>query len=94
MGLGSHVAVTNIMVTKAATNLRYWGESEGLVDDTLALLLEMTAGYSSSRLLAELDAMKYMVGHHTVCDALLCCATRPDADRPHCACCRPITSRS
>lgn len=65
MGMGDHVAVTNIIVTKIGNNLKYWGNNEEVINRTLQLFLEMTMGSGSAKVLMSLDTVSYLLQHHT-----------------------------
>lgn len=65
MGLGDHIAVTNIIVTKIGNNLKYWGQNEEVVARTLQLFLEMTMGCGSAKTLMTLETVQYLLQHHT-----------------------------
>lgn len=65
LGLADHLAVLNIMLAKIATNLKVYGSSEDLVHLTLSLFQDLAAGYMSGKLLLKLDAISYILTHHT-----------------------------
>ncbi len=65
MGMGDHVAVANLIVTKVGNNLKYWPDDEDVVAKTLELFYDMAAGYSSSKLLLSLETVNFLLHHHT-----------------------------
>lgn len=48
------------------TNLKYWSQSERLVDDTLTLLSDLSIGYTSVRKLVRLPEVQFLMNNHTV----------------------------
>ncbi|GAX79235.1 hypothetical protein CEUSTIGMA_g6675.t1 [Chlamydomonas eustigma] len=65
LGLADHVAVLNIMLAKIAKNLKVFGSSEELVHLTLMLFQDLANGYMSGKLLLKLEAISYLLSHHT-----------------------------
>ena len=65
LGLGDHTIVANLIVTKMGNNLKFWPEDQELVGKTLELLHDMALGYSSSKLLLNLDTIRFLTRHHT-----------------------------
>uniref|UniRef100_A0A383V5G5 Exportin-7/Ran-binding protein 17 TPR repeats domain-containing protein n=1 Tax=Tetradesmus obliquus TaxID=3088 RepID=A0A383V5G5_TETOB len=65
LGLADHQAVLTLMLQKIATNLKVYGSSEGLVHLTLTLFQDLATGYMSGKLLLKLEAVHFMLGHHT-----------------------------
>lgn len=65
MGMGDHTAVANLIITKICNNLKYWPDDATIISKTLELLLDMSSGYSSSKLLLALSTVKFLVRHHT-----------------------------
>lgn len=52
--------------TLRITNLKYWTRSERIINKTLALLNELSVGYSSVRKLMKLDSIHFILANHTV----------------------------
>lgn len=48
------------------TNLKYWSQSEKIIDDTLVLLNDLSIGYSSVRKLVRLPEIQFLLNNHTV----------------------------
>jgi exportin-7 len=46
-------------------NLKYWSHDSEVIGQTLQLFLDMASSYSSSRMLLDLDTVKFLVQHHT-----------------------------
>lgn len=65
LGMGEHTAVANLIVTKMGNNLKFWPEDNELIGKTLELLHDMAQGYSSSKLLLNLETVRYLARHHT-----------------------------
>ncbi|KAF8061166.1 XPO7 [Scenedesmus sp. PABB004] len=65
LGLADHAAVLGVMLAKVATNLKVYGASEQLVHLTLGLFQDLATGYMSGKLLLKLEAVHFMLGHHT-----------------------------
>lgn len=65
LGMGEHTAVANLIVTKMGNNLKFWPEDSELIGKTLDLLHDMAQGYSSSKLLLNLETVRYLTRHHT-----------------------------
>lgn len=64
---GDHVAVTNAIVGALSNNLRYWPEEEDIVDDTLKIMGDLAQGYSSGKLMLQLDSVQQAMTNHAVC---------------------------
>jgi exportin-7 len=65
MACGDHTVVVNRIVTHIGQNLKFWGDTEKVIGQTLALFLDIASGYSSGKLLLALDTVQYLIGHHT-----------------------------
>jgi exportin-7 len=65
LGLQDHLMVLNLIVGKIATNLKCYAQSEEVIEQTLNLFQELAAGYMSGKLLLKLDAVNYILEHHT-----------------------------
>ncbi|KAI3436525.1 hypothetical protein D9Q98_005942 [Chlorella vulgaris] len=65
LGLNDHSTVLNIMLSKIATNLKVFGSCEGVVEQTLTLFQDLAAGYMSGKLLLKLEAIAFLLTHHT-----------------------------
>ena len=55
----------SVIIQKIITNLKFWGASETIITKTLQLLNDLSVGYSSVRKLIKLDAVQFMLNHHT-----------------------------
>ncbi|CAK7336403.1 unnamed protein product [Dovyalis caffra] len=66
LGLSDHLLLLNVIVSKIATNLKCYTESEEVINHTLSLFLELASGYMTGKLLLKLDAIKFIVANHTV----------------------------
>ncbi|XP_011034634.1 PREDICTED: exportin-7-like isoform X1 [Populus euphratica] len=65
LGLSDHLLILNVIVSKIATNLKCYTESEEVINHTLSLFLELASGYMTGKLLLKLDAIKFIVANHT-----------------------------
>lgn len=65
VGIQDHVTALDIIVNKIATNLRVFPQCEELIDLTLTLFQDLAAGYMSGKLLLKLNAINYLLSHHT-----------------------------
>lgn len=65
MGMGDHTTVAELVATKVGNNLKFWPEETEIIQKTLDLLLDMAGGYSSSKLLLNLETVKFFAHHHT-----------------------------
>ncbi|KAK6934030.1 hypothetical protein RJ641_036924, partial [Dillenia turbinata] len=65
LGLHDHLLILNVIVSKIATNLKCYTESEEVIDHTLSLFLELASGYMTGKLLLKLDTIKFIVANHT-----------------------------
>jgi len=65
LGMGDHTVVANIIVTKMGNNLKYWPDDHEITGKTLDLLHDMAGGYSSSKLLLNLETIRFLAMHHT-----------------------------
>lgn len=65
LGMGDHTVVANIIVTKMGNNLKYWPDENDITTKTLELFHDMAGGYSSSKLLLNLETVRFLAMHHT-----------------------------
>ncbi|KAL4457497.1 hypothetical protein ABPG75_012362 [Micractinium tetrahymenae] len=65
LGLSDHSTVLNVMLSKIATNLKVFASCEEVVEQTLTLFQDLAAGYMSGKLLLKLDAIAFLLTHHT-----------------------------
>lgn len=63
--ISDHLGVMNAMLSKIATNLKVYAGSEEVVEATLALFQDLAAGYMSGKLMLKLDAVSFLLSHHT-----------------------------
>lgn len=64
-GISDHMAVMTSMLSKIATNLKVYGGAEDVIEATLELFQDLAAGYMSGKFMLKLDAVTYLLGHHT-----------------------------
>lgn len=65
LGLGDHLHVLNFMINKIGTNLKRWGREPRIIEKTLCLFQDLASGYSSGKLLAQLEGINQLLTHHT-----------------------------
>ena len=65
LNLSDHLAVLAVLVNKVVANLRTRAECFALNERSLALFADLAGGYCSGKLLLKLDAVHYMLRHHT-----------------------------
>lgn len=65
LGINDHLVLLNVIVSKIATNLKCYTESEAVIDHTLSLFLELASGYMTGKFLLRLDTVKFIVSNHT-----------------------------
>ncbi|CAI9102605.1 OLC1v1000900C2 [Oldenlandia corymbosa var. corymbosa] len=65
LGLHDHLLLLDFFVRKIATNLKFYTESEEVVDHTLSLFLELATGYMTGKLLLKLETVKFIIANHT-----------------------------
>lgn len=46
--------------------MKYWSQSEKIINATLNLLNDLSVGYSSVRKLVKLEAIQFVMNNHTV----------------------------
>nr|XP_018624016.1 exportin-7 isoform X3 [Nicotiana tomentosiformis] len=63
LGLHDHMLILNVIVGKIATNLKFYGESEEVISQTLNLMLEMASGYMTAKLLVKLDTTQLIISN-------------------------------
>jgi len=66
LGIPDHTVVLDVVASKIAYNLRFYGmvDGEGVVAKSLALLQDFASGHSSSRLLGKLATVTTMLRNH------------------------------
>eukprot|EP00814_Leptocylindrus_danicus_P009736 CAMPEP_0116009182 /NCGR_PEP_ID=MMETSP0321-20121206/3288_1 /TAXON_ID=163516 /ORGANISM="Leptocylindrus danicus var. danicus, Strain B650" /LENGTH=761 /DNA_ID=CAMNT_0003478111 /DNA_START=994 /DNA_END=3279 /DNA_ORIENTATION=+ len=65
LALGDHTVVANLIVTKMGNNLKYWPEEAEIIGKTLQLFLDMAGGYSSAKMLLNLETVRFFARNHT-----------------------------
>ncbi|VDD88080.1 unnamed protein product [Enterobius vermicularis] len=65
LGLQDENALLTIFVRKIITNLKFWWREERLIDATLALLNELSLGYSAARRIIRLQDIQLLLNNHT-----------------------------
>ena len=66
MGLGDFTAIMNKIVEKVCSNLRYWGDTDCVIEVSLRLFLELSRGYQGCRMLLGLESVEFLLQNHTV----------------------------
>ncbi|KAJ1689252.1 hypothetical protein LUZ63_013407 [Rhynchospora breviuscula] len=65
IGLNDHLVLLNVIVSKIATNLKFYTECEEVIEHTLNLFLELASGYMTGKLLLKLDSIKFIIRNHS-----------------------------
>uniref|UniRef100_A0A1D1ZXG9 Importin N-terminal domain-containing protein n=1 Tax=Auxenochlorella protothecoides TaxID=3075 RepID=A0A1D1ZXG9_AUXPR len=65
VGLADHAAVMNVILAKMASNLKVYCGAEEVISATLELFKDLASGYMSGKLLIKLEAISYLLTHHT-----------------------------
>ncbi|KAL3148536.1 hypothetical protein ABBQ38_013973 [Trebouxia sp. C0009 RCD-2024] len=65
LGIRDHMMVLTVMLTKICTNLKAFGCAENVIQDSLTLFSDLASGYMSGKLLQKLEAVHFMLQHHT-----------------------------
>eukprot|EP00850_Spirogloea_muscicola_P007102 SM000035S13082 [mRNA] locus=s35:297618:305506:+ [translate_table: standard] len=65
LGLQDHLMVLNVTVGKIAQNLKCYTQCEEVIEQTLNLFQELAGGYMSGKLLLKLEAVGFILGHHS-----------------------------
>lgn len=47
-------------------NLRNWGDTESIVSGSLRVMVDVTGGFETSKLLLSLNEVQFVLLHHTV----------------------------
>jgi len=68
LSLPDHLAVLAVLVNKIVANLQLRAECTKVNERSLALFSDLAGGYCSGKLLLKLDAVHYMLRHHTADD--------------------------
>ena len=63
-----HVAVLGVFVSKIVANLQLRPQCHKVNEKSLALFSDLAGGYCSGKLLLKLDAVHYLLRHHTADD--------------------------
>ena len=66
MGLGDFTAIMNKIVEKVCSNLRYWGDTDCVIEVSLRLFLELSRGYQGCLMLLGLESVEFLLQNHTV----------------------------
>ena len=55
----------NVVANKLCKNIKYWNNSDKILEDTLDVFSEMISSYNSSKTLLSLEAVKFLIQNHT-----------------------------
>lgn len=71
MGMGDLPVLISLIVQKLSNNLRFWYSNREVTALTLELFADLSS-FNCGRLLISLDAVNYVLNHHTVsvCDVM------------------------
>ena len=65
MGMGDLPILVSMIVQKLSNNLRYWSANREVIAQTLELFADLSS-FSCGRLMVTLEAVNYVLTHHTV----------------------------
>ena len=54
----------SVFVRKIITNLKYWSNSETIINKTLQILNDLSVGYTSVRKLVKLEEVQFILNNH------------------------------
>ena len=65
LSLPDHLAVLGVLVNKIVANLQLRATCTKIIERSLSLFADLAGGYCSGKLLLKLDAVHYMLRHHS-----------------------------
>ncbi|KAM7455267.1 hypothetical protein BLSTO_03980 [Blastocystis sp. subtype 1] len=65
VGFLDNLNALGVIWEEVCRNLRSWCDNETVINESLKLLLDITNGYESSKMLLRLDSVTYVLQHHT-----------------------------
>jgi len=65
LNLADHMAVLSVLVNKIVANLKLRSEWLDITEKTLALLADLSSGYSSGKMLLKLEGVHFILANHT-----------------------------
>ncbi|KAF7633265.1 hypothetical protein Mgra_00007366 [Meloidogyne graminicola] len=68
LGINDEAGVLRFFAQKIITNLKFWGKDERILSSTLALLNDLTAGYSNVRRLLKTQEIQLLLRNHAIFD--------------------------
>lgn len=64
LGISDESMLLSVFVRKIITNLKYWSNSETIINKTLQILNDLSVGYTSVRKLVKLDEVQFILNNH------------------------------
>lgn len=64
LGISDESMLLSVFVRKIITNLKYWSNSETIINKTLQILNDLSVGYTSVRKLVKLEEVQFILGWH------------------------------
>jgi exportin-7 len=64
LGIGDVNSVMNTIVNKICNNIRYWQQSDTVLEHTLDVFVELVSTYSSGKTLLTLESVDFLVRNH------------------------------
>eukprot|EP00606_Chrysophyceae_sp_TOSAG23-5_P001351 GSChrysophyteH2.ASY1.ANO1.1212.1 assembled CDS len=58
------VEVMNLVVDKVCNNIKFWHDTEQMLEETLTVFVELVSSYGSSKTLLSLDTVKFLIHNH------------------------------
>ncbi|KAG9508806.1 Exportin-7, partial [Fragariocoptes setiger] len=65
LGVNEESRLLSVFMRKIITNLKYWNSSDIVIKNTLAILSELSLGYSSLRRMVKLEEIQFLLNNHT-----------------------------
>lgn len=65
LGMGRHTKVIETIITRLGINLKDWPSNDNIIGKTLQTFTNFVCGYSSGRMLLELQTVQMIIEHHS-----------------------------
>jgi len=64
LGINDESMLLSVFVRRIITNLKYWSNSETIINKTLQILNDLSVGYTSVRKLVKLEEVQFILNNH------------------------------
>eukprot|EP00761_Pharyngomonas_kirbyi_P013683 gb/GECH01013712.1/.p1 GENE.gb/GECH01013712.1/~~gb/GECH01013712.1/.p1 ORF type:complete len:1061 (+),score=152.47 gb/GECH01013712.1/:1-3183(+) len=64
-GISDNLQTLNLMVQKVGMNLKMWGKSPRIIQETLDFFFDLSSGFSSAKLMLKLDSIRFILQNHS-----------------------------